>query len=506
MKKRFLRFRFGALFTIVGASLFLGSPVALAATFKVTNTADSGTGSLRAAIDNANALFGTDTIVFELRPDAVRVISLRSPLPNLTSNMWINNTGARVTIERSAFPLRGEGDFNIFSITPGNVVTLEGLTIRKGTAGGVSNYGATLTMRDCTVHQNSGSAGVTNSSASNASAELTLENCLFTENRIVREYVAPFATPGGGALQNVAGANWAATVTITNCVFRQNTSGAAQIIGCPGGAIANYSSGGKASVYMSGSTVENNTSEGIVGGGLYNATSAQTGVAELTLLDCTIRNNSRTGIHNYAYYTSNIGNTIVSLENCTLSGNQSGAGGAIVNSGMLSLTNCTLSQNSATATTSDTGGGAILNATGTTTVTNCTFSDNRLTGDARGQSVFNKAGATFSTGNALYRAVSPGVNFANAGTFISRGHNLCNDNAGGPLSTAPGGWLNAAGDRRITEPKLNALADNGGLTLTCALQSTSPAINAGDDALAPATDQRGLARSGISDIGAFEAQ
>ena len=53
---------------------------------------------------------------------------------------------------------------------------------------------------------------------------------------------------------------------------------------------------------------------------------------------------------------------------------------------------------------------------------------------------------------------------------------------------------------------LGALADNGGLTKTHALLTGSPAIDAGNDALAPATDQRGVVRAagGQSDIGAFE--
>ena len=57
------------------------------------------------------------------------------------------------------------------------------------------------------------------------------------------------------------------------------------------------------------------------------------------------------------------------------------------------------------------------------------------------------------------------------------------------------------------DPKLGPLQDNGGPTQTMALLYGSPALNAGDDAAAPATDQRGLPRPvGISDIGAFEVQ
>ena len=48
------------------------------------------------------------------------------------------------------------------------------------------------------------------------------------------------------------------------------------------------------------------------------------------------------------------------------------------------------------------------------------------------------------------------------------------------------------------------LADNGGPTRTHALQAGSPAINAGNAALCPTTDQRGFGRQGACDIGPFE--
>ena len=53
-------------------------------------------------------------------------------------------------------------------------------------------------------------------------------------------------------------------------------------------------------------------------------------------------------------------------------------------------------------------------------------------------------------------------------------------------------------------PLLGLLQMNGGSTATCALLAGSPALNAGDDSFAPVRDQRGYARSGNSDIGAFE--
>ena len=59
------------------------------------------------------------------------------------------------------------------------------------------------------------------------------------------------------------------------------------------------------------------------------------------------------------------------------------------------------------------------------------------------------------------------------------------------------------------DPLLLPLADNGGLTLTHALQAGSPAINKGNNVTMLATDQRGdgyVRNFGRADIGAFELQ
>jgi hypothetical protein len=63
-----------------------------------------------------------------------------------------------------------------------------------------------------------------------------------------------------------------------------------------------------------------------------------------------------------------------------------------------------------------------------------------------------------------------------------------------------------AGGDTFADPKLGPLADNGGPTVTMALLPGSPAIDAGNTSLAPATDQRGFSRPAgrAADIGAFE--
>ena len=81
----------------------------------------------------------------------------------------------------------------------------------------------------------------------------------------------------------------------------------------------------------------------------------------------------------------------------------------------------------------------------------------------------------------------------------SLGHNLDTDGTCG---------LGAGGDLSNVAPLLGTLANNGGPTETHALQPGSPAIDAGDDSAAPATDQRGVSRpqGPTSDIRAFELE
>jgi hypothetical protein len=138
-------------------------------------------------------------------------------------------------------------------------------------------------------------------------------------------------------------------------------------------------------------------------------------------------------------------------------------------------------------------------------ILNCTFAENRNQNEARGTSVFNAPNGTVLTANSIFvRTFIGDANFVNQGMFSSRGHNLSNDSAGGTATTGPGGLLNQLGDKRNTDPALLGLAYNGGFTNTYALGVNSPAINAGDDAVAPPTDQRGFQRWGVSDIGAYE--
>jgi trimeric autotransporter adhesin len=76
---------------MMGAGLVLMASSAHAATtFTVTTTSDSGAGSLRQSILDANANPGADTINFNIPSSGVRTIFPRSPLPQITDTVIID--------------------------------------------------------------------------------------------------------------------------------------------------------------------------------------------------------------------------------------------------------------------------------------------------------------------------------------------------------------------------------------------------------------------------------
>src|SRR5262249_54442497 len=85
-----------------------------------------------------------------------------------------------------------------------------------------------------------------------------------------------------------------------------------------------------------------------------------------------------------------------------------------------------------------------------------------------------------------------------SGTVISNGYNLIQNTSGATITGTTTG--NILGQN----PLLGPLEDNGGPTLPRALLPLSPALDAGDPALAGTKDQRGTVRDARPDIGAFE--
>src|SRR5262249_27131738 len=84
-----------------------------------------------------------------------------------------------------------------------------------------------------------------------------------------------------------------------------------------------------------------------------------------------------------------------------------------------------------------------------------------------------------------------------ASDLDSSGYNLIGNTQGGS------GFV--ATDLLNVNPLLGPLQNNGGLTQTMALLAGSPALNAGDPAQLGAAHQRGVARRGGVNIGAYQA-
>lgn len=192
------------------------------------------------------------------------------------------------------------------------------------------------------------------------------------------------------------------------------------------------------------------------------------------------------------------------LTRCTLSGNSApqGAGAMLqsvtLNSSM-TISNCTISGNSGTLTGSGLANFASGSGTSSTlTVTNSTIANNTGPVGAVVTGV-NAGAATVTLRNNIYAGNSAdNVRLDAPAVITSLGNNLSDDATGGG---GPGDLIN-------TDPLLAPLAIYGGSTATHALLPGSPAINAGSNAGAPATDQRGVARpqQATVDIGAFESQ
>lgn len=72
------------------AVLLIAAMPLSAATFTVTNTADSGAGSLRQAILDANGSAGPHTIQFAIPGSGVHTIAPATPLPTITQTTTID--------------------------------------------------------------------------------------------------------------------------------------------------------------------------------------------------------------------------------------------------------------------------------------------------------------------------------------------------------------------------------------------------------------------------------
>ncbi len=256
---------------------------------------------------------------------------------------------------------------------------------------------------------------------------------------------------------------------------------------------------------ISGITIRNGFLSGSEsGGGISSATGTTLG-----LTNCTVSGNTAAGTGGgiLAYD--------LTITHSTVSGNTAGStGGGILAYGLATITSSTVSGNTAGVV------GGIYAAT--ITLTNSTVSGNTAVhaGGLRiiGESTLINATVTGNVadgglGGGIYHSPLPGFYPAITNSIVaensptnctlnldSLGHNLDDDGTCG--LTEPSDLSN------VSDAGLGPLQDNGGPTQTHALLAGSPAIDAGDDSVCPATDQRGVPRprGPACDIGAYESE
>ena len=269
----------------------------------------------------------------------------------------------------------------------------------------------------------------------------------------------------GGGILNAAG-----TLTIENVRFIQND---AQF----GGGILNSGEGSTAQLSIRDSTFSGNT--GVVAGGLGN--SGFGGDATASVSGSTFADNSVSGSGG-AILNFEAGATL-NIVNSTLSNNEADIGGAVFtqNGAVLTFVNSTVVGN-----TADTEGGGIHGIVGTVTSLHNTI---------LAANVLDNGTASDASGDAFQAASANNL----IGDANSAG-GLTNDTDGDPAT----GSNNIVGVDWKTvlenDGTVPILADNGGRTQTVALLPGSPAIDAGDNALAVDTDSVALTNDQRSSI------
>jgi hypothetical protein len=449
---------------------------ASAGTIAVTNLNDSGAGSLRQAIASAA---GGETITVPAGQ-----ITLTSGALAFSKSLTIIGASAGVSV------ISGNDASRVFTITGTPTVTLDGLTITQGK----ETFGA----------------GV------DATGTLTLDDVFVSGNHAGGGGAAGF---GGGILLGVG------TLSLIDSAVEGNTAGGGSGgSGFGGGIELEPSENGQAlALSITHSNVSGNQA-GVgdtgFGGGIEASTGLEGGSISLALTESAVSDNVAGGSGLGLGFGGGIelssgGNKnalTLTLNRSAIIGNTAGGGGSasagfggglLYTSGgsdvtqTLAVTNSTIAANSAGGDGSEGFGGGMEFGPGSATLSYVTVADNSAGGGggkAFGGGLLVEKSATSSVDSSVFAANSGG-NCMPAVT--SAGHNIDDGTSCG---------FTGAGDKQGVEAKLGALGAYGGPTPTVILLPGSPAIDAGDPATCPATDQRGIARpqGSACDSGAFE--
>src|SRR6476660_437207 len=275
---------------------------AYATTITVTNTNDSGPGSLRQALADVQ---NGDTIVFKLGGAAT--ISLTSGELVINKDIAVNGPGANLlTIARA----QGAPSFRIFNVVPVHTVTIQGQTITNGhtnaspvSGGGIYNDHSNVTVNKCVLTDNSARSrggfnggGIGNHGGFSGSASLTINDSIISDNNVKDGITANV----GGGIYNY-GVHGSATVTINNSTISGNQAFQGGGLFSDGGV-----TGSTAVVTISNSTISGNSADQLAGAIVNQGNEG--GQATVTVTNSTFAGNSSCNCNFWAGAIFNSGN------------------------------------------------------------------------------------------------------------------------------------------------------------------------------------------------------
>jgi hypothetical protein len=433
---------------------------ALLSTLTVTSNADSGTGSLRAAI--AVAASG-DTIVFSRSLDGSSIVLTSGELA-ISQSVTIEGPGS------AKLAVSGGGNSRVFDITnSGLSVTISGLTIEDGAApdgAGILDQGGSLTMEGDLITENHALGVNPGDSAEGGGVFVTLDASGVTGTLVV-----------GQSQFTINVAQGAAGVPNTNNPFPDLSNGG----NGTGGAIAGDQG---TTITVAGSTFDNNQALGGPGGnnapGQVGAGGGGGGVgaAVFTDLNATLSVSTSRFQDNLALggQGGEGGQSIPNDSDFPGSGGGAG-GGAIFSSGwlfgpntsvFLSVSGCTFSGNAAqggngngngqsqgnpgtiTGQGGSVSGGAITTGGGTINISNIQFDSNQaIAGNGATDVQTGETGeGGFSDGGAIFASFNSVLNVSGS-TFEN---NAALGGAGGIAGWGLGGAIEADSDSFFTYP------------------------------------------------------
>ncbi|NJK68908.1 MAG: hypothetical protein HC941_22430 [Microcoleus sp. SU_5_3] len=228
----------------------------------VNNTNDSGIGSLRQAILNANANLGTDTITFEgdiFADNTPDIITLTSGELQITDSLTIQGLGA------NNLTISGNNASRVLNIDNNNAsqinVAIDGLTISGGNTTG--NGGGIFNRENLKISN----SNIRNNTAANGGGISTVSGTLDITDSAIDSNTSRGV---GGGIQQQGNA----IVNITNSTINNNTSNSNGA-----GIDANPSPGGFA-VTVTNSNISGNTSNNGSGGGISLGSNALVNVSD----------------------------------------------------------------------------------------------------------------------------------------------------------------------------------------------------------------------------------